>query len=105
MRRPLFVIYRRSASFETDDGLRRLKLAKHRREELRHRRMDVHGALDYVVGRLGIHYVEDRMDDLVTADAEQGGAQNSPVVGVDQDLHEAFGLALLDGAADARHRP
>ena len=26
-------------------------------------------------------------------------------VGVDDDLHEALGLALLDGAPDARHRP
>ena len=26
-------------------------------------------------------------------------------LGVDDDLHESLGLALLDGASDARHRP
>jgi hypothetical protein len=36
--------------------------------------VDVDGALHHRIGRLGIHEVEDRMDDLITADAEDGCA-------------------------------
>lgn len=37
---------------------KRFELAQHRRDQLRNRRMDMHGALDDGVRRLGVHDVE-----------------------------------------------
>src|SRR5262249_36204010 len=68
-------------------------------------RMDVHGALQGRVGSIRVHGIEDRMDRLVAARAEDRGAEDAPGVGVDQHLHEAESLALLDRAAYPRHRP
>ena len=57
------------------------------------------------VRHLGRHDVEDRVHHLVAADAEDRRAQDLLGLGVDDDLHEALGLALLHRAADPRHRP
>ena len=45
------------------------------------------------------------MDGFVTADAENGGAEDLMGCGVDQHPHEPPRLAPLDCAADLRHRP
>ena len=52
----------------------------------------------------GVHHVQNAVDDLVTPGPENGGTQDFLIVGIDQHLHVALGLALFDGAADAGHR-
>ena len=83
--------------------LERLETAEHRRQQLRHGRVDMDGALHHGVGSLGVHQVEDRVDDLIAADAEDGGAEELLGLGIDQHLHEALRLALLEGAAHVLH--
>ena len=51
-----------------------LELAEHGRDELRNRRVNVHRALNDCVRRFGVHDVQDRMNNLVTAGAQDGGA-------------------------------
>ncbi len=82
----------------------RLKLAQNRWNQFRHCRMDVHRPLQDRVGRLGVHHVEDRVDCLVAAGTEYRRAEDLLGIAVDQDPHEALGLALFDGARDPRHR-
>jgi len=48
--------------------------------------MNVHGALDYGVGRISIHHVEQGMDDLVTADSQDCRTKDFLGLGVDQNL-------------------
>ena len=63
-------------------------------------------ALQHGVRRLRVHHVEDRSGSTSSPlDAENRRAEDLLRVRVDDDLHEAVRLALLDGAADARHRP
>ncbi len=45
--------------------------------------MNVHRALQLRIGEAGIHHVEDAMDRLVAARAEDGGAQDALRLGVD----------------------
>src|SRR5271166_4351907 len=66
--------------------------------------MDWHRALQHGVGSFGVHHVQNAVNDLVTPGPKNGGAQDFLVVGIDQHLHEALGLALFDSAADASHR-
>src|ERR1039458_7888177 len=47
---------------------------------------------NYRVRRLGVHRVEDGMNDLIAAHAEDGGAQDFASLRVDQDLHDALGF-------------
>ena len=65
--------------------------------------MNVHRALNNGGGRFRIHHVEDGVDDLVAARAEDHGAQNLARPGIDKYFHEAFRLALFDGAFDFGH--
>src|SRR5438105_2243570 len=65
--------------------------------------MNVHGAGDHDVRRLGIHYVEDGVDDFIAAHAEDGGSQDVAGFGVNQDLHEALRFAFFYRAADLGH--
>ena len=55
------------------------------------------------VGGAGVHGVDDAVDGLVAAGAEDGGAEDLLAFGVDENFHEAFGLALFDGAGDLGH--
>ncbi len=50
--------------------------SQHRRHQFADRRVDVHGARQRGVGRLGRHHVEDGVDDLVAADTEDRRAEN-----------------------------
>ena len=50
-----------------------------------------------------VHGGENAVDGLVAAGAEEGCAENLLRFCVDENLDEAEGLALLDGAADAGH--
>ena len=54
---------------------RELQLGENRGNKLRNCRMNVHRALDPRVGGLGVHDVENAVDGLVAADAEDGGAR------------------------------
>src|SRR5882757_4103373 len=81
----------------------RCETTEQSRDELGDRRMDVHGALQDGVGRLGVHGVEHAMDGFVTARAQERRPQNLLRLRVDEHLHEAVGLALLEGARDILH--
>jgi hypothetical protein len=82
-----------------------LQVEEERGKQLGDRRMDRHGPAQGRPWLIGVHDVENAVDRLVAAGAEDGRAEDALRVGVDDDLHETAGLALLDGAADARHRP
>src|ERR1700685_1595842 len=56
-------------------SLQRLEIIHHGRNKLRHRGMDVHRALYHRVGRLGVHDIEYAMNNLVTFEPQEGGAQ------------------------------
>src|SRR5262245_66628688 len=77
-----------------------LEVAEHGRQQLRYGRMDVHRPLHHCVGGLGVHQIEDRVDDLVAAHAKNRCAQELLAALVDQKLHEALGLALFEGSTD-----
>jgi hypothetical protein len=53
-----------------------LELAEHGGNQFGHRRVDVNGTLDDGIGRLGVHDVKNRVNGLVAAGAEDGGAKN-----------------------------
>src|SRR6516162_2129379 len=63
-------------------SLQRLEVAHHGRNKLRHGRMDVHRALHRRVGRLGIHNVENAVDDLVTRKSQERGTENLLAVAI-----------------------
>ena len=75
-----------------------LELSQDGGNEFRNGRMYVHGTLQRRVGCLSVHDVEHAVDDLVAADAEDGGPENLPCVGINDDFDEALSLSLLDGA-------
>jgi hypothetical protein len=52
-------------------SLQRLELVHHGRNKLRHRGMNVHRALYHCVGRLGVHDIQDAMDDLVALESQE----------------------------------
>ena len=56
--------------------LQGLELAQHCRDQFGHGGMDVYRPLDHGVGRFGVHHIEDTMDDLVAADAQDRRAQD-----------------------------
>src|ERR1700752_4887611 len=64
----------------------------------------MHGAGNRGVGLLGRHDVEDRVNDLIAADTENGCAEDEFGFGVDHHLHEALCLPLLHGSPYACHR-
>jgi hypothetical protein len=45
---------------------------------------------------LSVHDVENAVDDLVAADAEDGGPENLVRVGINDDFDKPLRLALLD---------
>ena len=59
--------------------------------------MRVYGARAYITSRIDV-------DDLVAVDSQDRRAENLLALGVDDDLHEALRLALLDRSPDLRHR-
>jgi hypothetical protein len=81
-------------------GAERLQRLEQGRDQLAHRRMDVHRALDHLVREVAGHRREQQVDDLVALDAEQRGAEDALGLGVDEHLHEALRLAALAGPAD-----
>src|SRR5262245_30020741 len=84
-------------------GSERLQPVEQARQVLGHRRMHVHRARDDRVGGAGVHQVEQGVHHLVALDAEQSGAEDLLRARVHQDLHEALGLAALEGAAHVLH--
>ena len=67
--------------------------------------MNMHGPLQHRTRSSGIHEIQNAMDHLVAADAENGCSQQSLVVGMDQNFHKPLGLALFHCPADLGHRP
>ena len=55
----------------------------------------LHGAADHRVGSIGVHHVQDRVDDLVAADTGNGDVEDALRFRVHEHLHEALRLALL----------
>ena len=82
----------------------RHEIAEQRRDELRHRRMDMHGALQDRVGRLGVHGVEHAVDRLVAARCPGTSRRGSASVSASTSIFmKPCGLALLEGARDVLH--
>src|SRR5262249_4655153 len=88
---------------EQHPSLQWLEVIHHSRNKLRHGGMNVHRALHHRVGRLGVHNIENAVNDLVTFEAEEGGAQYLFAISIHQDFHEPLGLAFLICAADIFH--
>src|SRR5690348_11574687 len=84
-------------------SLQWLEGTHHSRNKLRHCGMNVHRALHHRVGRLGVHNIENAVDDLVTCESQEGGAQYLFAISIHQDFHEPLGLAVLICAADILH--
>ena len=80
-----------------------LELSQDGGNEFRNGRMYVHGTLQRSVGCLSVNDVENAVDDLVAADTEDGGPENLPCVGIDDDFDEALRLSLLDGARRTKY--
>src|ERR1700726_2078516 len=80
-----------------------LELVQHGRDQFRDGGVDMHGALQRLVVRLRVHGIEDPVNRLVAFGPEDRGAENVLRFGVDDDLHEAQRLTLLDGAPDLGH--
>jgi hypothetical protein len=63
----------------------------------------MHRTLYHCVGRLGVHDIEYTMNDLVTRESQERGAQYLFVISIDKDFHEALGLTSLIRAHDVLH--
>jgi hypothetical protein len=66
--------------------------------------MDVHGALQDHVGRLGVHDVENPVDRLIAARSQDRGTEDQLTFSVDEDFHETACFTLLDRSSDLCHR-
>src|ERR1700683_995259 len=66
--------------------------------------MDVHGALQGRIGRLGVHDVENPVDRLIAARAQDRGTKYQLAVSVDEDFQETSRFAVLDRSSDLCHR-
>ena len=68
----------------------RLEVGEHRGDQFGDGGADVHCAADHGAGGAGVHHVQDRVDHLVAADAENGCAEDAFRVRVHQHLPEAL---------------
>ena len=75
---------RKSLQFGQDGG-----------EIFRHRRMNMHSALDHRVRRLCIHDVQQGMNYFITSGPENGSTQNLFCFRINTDFDETLCLALL----------
>src|SRR5207244_6920348 len=66
--------------------------------------MNVHGALNHDVWRVGVHSVEDRMNYLIALDPQERRSKYLFRFGIHQNFHESVRLAFLHRTADSRHR-
>src|SRR5262249_39717561 len=85
-------------------SLQRLQLAEHGGDQFCDSGMNVHGALNHRVWRVGVHHVEERMNDLVALDSQKRRAKDFFGFGVHQNFHESVRLAFFPRTADLRHR-
>src|SRR5947208_1882255 len=95
---------RKLANFFELGSLQWLQLTEHGRDQFSDSRMNVHGALNHRVWRVGIHHVEDRMNYLIALDPQERRSKELFRVGIDQNFHESVCLAFLPRTADLRHR-
>src|SRR5260221_13534392 len=63
------------------------------------------GLLQGRIRDAGVHHVEDAVDRLVAAGAQDGGAEDLRRLRVDDHLHESLRLVLLDSASHTGHGP
>jgi hypothetical protein len=85
-------------------SLQRLQLTEHGGDQFADSRMNVHGALNHRVWRVGVHDVEERMNYLVGLDPQERRAKDLFRFGVHQNFHESLRLAFLHRTADSCHR-
>src|SRR5215468_5685801 len=85
-------------------SLQRLQLAEHGRDQFCDSRMNVHGALNHRVWRLGVHHVQEGMNYLIALDPQERRSKNLFRFGIHQNFHESVRLAFLPSTADLRHR-
>ena len=95
---------RKLAIFFCARSLQRLQLTEHGRDQFCDSRMNVHGALNHRVWRVGVHHVEDRMNYLIALDPQKRRSKDLFRFGIHQNFHEAVRLAFLHRTADFRHR-
>src|SRR5438552_12993163 len=95
---------RKLANFFELGSLQWLQLTEHGRDQFCDSRMNVHGALNHRVWRIGVHHVEDGMNYLIALDPEERRSKDLFRFGVHQNFHESVRLAFLPRTADFRHR-
>src|SRR5882724_4714933 len=66
--------------------------------------MNVHGALNHRVWRVGVHHIEDRMNYLIALDPQERRSKELFRFGIHQNFHESVRLAFFPRTADLRHR-
>jgi len=86
-------------------SLKWLEISQHRGDQFRHGGVNVHGPLDHRVRCLGVHDIQDGMDDLVASDAEDGCSQDFLRFSIHQNFHKPLSFAFLHRSADAGHGP
>src|SRR5262245_56699 len=83
---------------------RRPHLAEQSGDQFRDRWMNGNSAREPIVGDAGVDDVENTVDRLVAAGAEDRGAQDLLRLCIDSDFHQPLCFAFLDGAPHLGHR-
>src|SRR5271167_1488181 len=84
--------------------LDRFHFTEEGRNEFRHRGVNGHRALQRGEGDPCVHRVENSMDRLVAAGSENSRPEDLMCLSISDRHHKSLRFALLDRAADARHR-
>src|SRR5215470_4723784 len=75
-------------------SLQRLQLAEHGRDQFCDSRMNVHGALNHRVWRLGVHHVQEGVNYLIALDPQERRSKDLFRFGIHQNFHESVRLAF-----------
>src|SRR6516162_4036556 len=99
----LLAVFSASRDRATHSGGRcRLQAEQQRWDQFRHGRMNRHRPAELIVRGLCIDGIEDAVDRLVAAGAENRRTKDLLRRGIGENLLEAESLVLLDRAADTR---
>src|SRR5262245_26794358 len=82
----------------------RFKLREDSRKKLCDSGMNVHRLLNDCIWRFSVHDIQQNMDDLIAACAQNGSTQDLFAVRINDDLDEAFRFTLLNRSAHILHR-
>src|SRR2546430_14745397 len=85
-------------------SLQRLQLTEHGWDQFCDSRMNVHGALNHRVRRVGVYHVEDGMNYLIALDPQERRSKDLFRLSIHQNFHESVRLAFFPRTADLRHR-